>query len=454
MRLGKGDSLSSAEGASERCDYEIRTVGDGVDLIVHCRSCEGKASLLERDCRNGVLGVLLVEPVPDSIVLSGFVETLYENDAIELIRELSDVLRSVTRFTKRGTENDSEKCSKCKRGPNYIFRKVKTAFKRNLVAFSRELRLQSSGLSANRESCKRCIASTRSDLKSLRGGLEELRKWILRRAFKISIVSPEAIPIEPRSMVTGLKRILEDDCSVRPCFSSSWVTTNRARGSDVITTYKVEDEEVGLHYLKDKGECVYRVSPLEYHLPLSHTKLVHLVLEELMDHHPERVSLESLEQARAYIIRQAERLIPELASGHEIVLGSNREEELANGKTVAEMVAKYTSGLGVIEVILRDDHVQDVYVDAPASSSHVHVVMSGIDDDRVGNRVATNIRLGEDAAQSLLSKFRLESGRPFSESMPVLEHNLTSFGTRVTAVGPPLSPRGVAIALRRHSTRP
>jgi type IV secretory pathway ATPase VirB11/archaellum biosynthesis ATPase len=72
----------------------------------------------------------------------------------------------------------------------------------------------------------------------------------------------------------------------------------------------------------------------------------------------------------------------------------------------------------------------------------------------MGTKLATNIRLGEDAAESLLSKFRLESGRPFSESMPVLEHNLPSFGTRVTAVGPPLSPNGIAIALRRHSTRP
>jgi type IV secretory pathway ATPase VirB11/archaellum biosynthesis ATPase len=456
MRHGKGASLSSAEGALERCEFEMRPVGDRVDLTVHCKSCDGKASLLERGCRNGILGILLEEPIPDSIILAGFVETLYEDVAVELVQKLTDTLRAVIGFGKRRPGDDSERCFNCKKGPAYVFNRIERAFKKSLPAFSREVKLQSSGLSANRDSCKRCLESTKSDLRSLSIGLDELRSWILGRAFKISSVGrkEETALIEPRSLVTGMKRVLSENSSVRPCFSSSWVTSNRESGSDLITAYKVGDEEVGLQYLKDKGDCVYCISPLEYQLPLSHVKLIHLVLEELMDHHPENVSLESLEQTRGYIIRQAEELIPELASKHEILLGSNREEELENGKTVAEIVAKYTSGLGVMEVLLRDNHVQDVYVDAPASSSHVHVVISGVDDERMGTKLATNIRLGEDAAESLLSKFRLESGRPFSESMPVLEHNLPSFGTRVTVVGPPLSPNGIAIALRRHSTRP
>ncbi len=456
MRLGKGGSLSSAEGASERCEYQIRTVGDSVDLNVLCKSCDGKASLLERECRNGVLEILQEEPIPDSIILSGFVETLYENDAVELVRELTDILRAVVGFGKRRPGADSERCLKCKKAPAYIFNKIGKAFKKSLPAFSREVRLQSSGLSTDRDSCKKCLESTKSDLRSLSNGLDELRSWILGRAFKISPAGGNegTALIETRSLVTGLKRILKENSSVRPCFSSSWVTFDRVSGSDLITAYKVKDEEVELLYLKDRGECIYRITPLEYQLPLSHMKLIHLVLEELMDHYPKNVSLESLEQTRAYVIREAERLVPELASKHEIILGSNREEELENGRTISEIVAKYTSGLGVIEVLLRDDHVQDVYVDAPASSSRVHVVMSGIDDERMGTKLMTNIRLGEDAAESLLSKFRLESGRPFSESMPVLEHNLTSFGTRVTVVGPPLSPNGIAIALRRHSTRP
>ena len=261
-------------------------------------------------------------------------------------------------------------------------------------------------------------------------------------------------PIEPRSLVTGMNRILKENSSVRPCFSSSWVAAVDLDDSNSIAVYEVNGEKVGLYHVPDTTECLYHIMPVEYQLPISHIRLLDLVLSDLMDHQPKNVSLESLDQTRSYVKREAERLIPELSAEHDIVLGSKRKEELENTEKLSEIVAKYTSGLGVLETLLKDDHIQDVYVDAPASTTFVHVTLSGIADARIGNRLRTNIRLGEDAAESLLSKFRLESGRPFSESMPVLEHNLPSFGTRVTVVGEPLSPKGVAIALRRHSTRP
>lgn len=271
---------------------------------------------------------------------------------------------------------------------------------------------------------------------------------------KIAIRKRKTDLIEPRSLTTGMKRMLKESSSIRPCFSSSWIASDHLSGSHLIATYEVENEKVELYHIPENGDCVYHISPLEYQLTASHIKLIDLVLENLMEHYPKNVSLESLEKTRSYVIRQAEMLIPELALKHGITLGSSREEELENAKRLSGIVAKYTSGLGVLEVLLKDGNIQDVYVDAPASSSYVHVILSGIDDDRMGTKLGTNIRLGEDAAESLVSKFILESGRPFSESMPVLEHNLPSFGTRVTVVGPPLSPNGVAIALRRHSTRP
>lgn len=261
-------------------------------------------------------------------------------------------------------------------------------------------------------------------------------------------------PIELRSLVTGMNRILKENSSVRPCFSSSWVAAVDLDDSNLIADYEVNGESVGLYHVPDTTESLYHVLPVEYLLPISHIKLLDLVLADLMEHQPRNVSLESLEQTRSYVKREAERLIPELSAKHNIILGSERREELENTKKLSEIVAKYTSGLGVLETLLGDDHIQDVYVDAPASSSFVHVTLSGIADARLGNKLRTNIRLGEEAAESLLSKFCLESGRPFSESMPILEHNLPSFGTRVTVVGKPLSPKGVAIALRRHAARP
>ncbi len=111
-------------------------------------------------------------------------------------------------------------------------------------------------------------------------------------------------------------------------------------------------------------------------------------------------------------------------------------------------------GLGVLEYLLEDQHIQDIYIDAPADENPVHVVIGEVGDDRVHGKCLTNIVLSEREVKSLVSRFRYESGRPFSESMPVLETDLHEYDTRVTVIGRPLSPEGIAIALRRHSVEP
>lgn len=171
----------------ERCEYEIQFTGNRIELIVKCKSCDGKASLLERECRNGVFDVLLEEPVPDTIILSGFVETLYEDDALALVQRMTDMLRTIKGFCRRKTGEDSERCLKCKKGPAYVFKKIEKAFRKSLPAFRRETELQSSGLSARQDSCKSCIELTRSDLQSLSNEMSELRSFILRGAFRISV---------------------------------------------------------------------------------------------------------------------------------------------------------------------------------------------------------------------------------------------------------------------------
>jgi hypothetical protein len=187
MRFGKGGSLSSAEGALERCEYSIRSDGDHVRLVIKCKECEGKSSLLERGCRNKVIDILLEEPIPDSIILSGFVETLYEDGAVALVQRMTDLLRTIQGFRRRTTGGDSEKCSKCKNAPAFVFRKIERAFRKGLPAFRREMKIQFSGASIPRDSCKSCMKSTKSDLRFLSDEMSELKSFILRCAFRISI---------------------------------------------------------------------------------------------------------------------------------------------------------------------------------------------------------------------------------------------------------------------------
>jgi len=115
-------------------------------------------------------------------------------------------------------------------------------------------------------------------------------------------------------------------------------------------------------------------------------------------------------------------------------------------RCLAAHLARFTAGLGLLETLLADPKVQDIYVDAPVGRTPVHICHRDHDE------CLTNIFLTPDDAESLISRFRAISGRPFSEADPVLDLNLMD--VRVAAIGRPLSPAGLAFALRRHKPTP
>lgn len=224
-------------------------------------------------------------------------------------------------------------------------------------------------------------------------------------------------------------------------------------GADLAHAYAVGGSEVRLYRVPGRTESLYFVAPWEYALPPEHVRLVHLAREKVRASPPGRVRLDRPEDVRAYVSRLGERLLPRLAADEGIVLGEDRAAEVAVVRRLAAALAAYTAGLGVMEIPLRDPNVQDVYLDAPAGRTPVHVTIADLGRG-LHQRCVTNIFLTGPDAEALLSRLRLESGRPFSEAMPVLETNLEAFRVRATAIGPPLSPDGLAVAFRRHATEP
>jgi len=278
------------------------------------------------------------------------------------------------------------------------------------------------------------VSPDREDLRSLADLLVELREF-------------------DATAVSGvLERVFAGDVETRPTFSSSWVAPSPPPDALLVHTYRVGDSEVRLYNLSETVESLYFVVPSEYQLPLHHLKLLHLAREELRRMTPRSVDLRRPVEIRAYVEQVGERLLYRIAKDRDIIIGKSRSEELATVHRLAKVLAKYTAGLGIIEILLKDENVQDVFVDAPASRTPVYVTVTA--QGQAHQRCLTNITLTEDDAEALLSRFRFESGRPFSEAMPVLETNLEGFRARATVVGRPLSPDGLAFALRRHSPDP
>jgi type IV secretory pathway ATPase VirB11/archaellum biosynthesis ATPase len=258
---------------------------------------------------------------------------------------------------------------------------------------------------------------------------------------------------DPSTLKKGMFKISRDGAMVRPGFSSSWVLTTPPEGAIRRTSYFVGDSEVTIYTTPDSIETYYYVNLPEYSMPVEHIKLLQLVRTELPNHYPKNVNLESLAETRAYVSKIGEKLIYSIAQREGIRIGATRDEEMKTVKSLSVVLVKYVAGLGVIEVLLRDPIVQDVYIDAPSSQNRVHIKI-GSPDPSIHDKCITNITVGDGDAEALLSRFRMLSGRPFSEAMPVLETDLDEFNSRITVIGRPLSPEGIAMALRRHSSDP
>ncbi|MBI1973626.1 type II/IV secretion system ATPase subunit, partial [Candidatus Micrarchaeota archaeon] len=134
--------------------------------------------------------------------------------------------------------------------------------------------------------------------------------------------------------------------------------------------------------------------------------------------------------------------IADLANSNNIPLESQQVANLAN------IVARYTVGYGMMELLLLDRKLTDVYMDAPLGAKPVYVVHGDY------GTCQTNVMFTEEEAKGIVSRFRAQSGRPFDEAHPVLDLDLSDLKTRVAVIGPPLSPDGIAFALRLHKETP
>lgn len=116
--------------------------------------------------------------------------------------------------------------------------------------------------------------------------------------------------------------------------------------------------------------------------------------------------------------------------------------------TFARVLEKHTNGLGVFEDLFSDSAIDEVFVNAPAEATRLHV--------RVGDtEMRTNVRITGEGVSRLAATVRTESGRAFSRASPTIDTALSDVGTtpvlRVSGVREPASD-GLAFALRAEGT--
>jgi type IV secretory pathway ATPase VirB11/archaellum biosynthesis ATPase len=260
---------------------------------------------------------------------------------------------------------------------------------------------------------------------------------------------------EARAKLNGaLRSVMACNRRVRPSFSETFVAPNRPQGAREVVKYDVGSAAVRINTLTNETEGFYLLEPPEYRYSRPEVALVEVARRSLLEEAPEDMQVETPAQVRAWVERRGAEIIAHAARERGIGLGSDRTAQRERVRQLAATLGRYTAGLGVIEHLLLDPRVQDVFVDAPADANPIYVNLGGTGDDGVPSRCRTNISLSQHEVEGLVARLRHGSGRPFSESRPYLEHDLEDLNARVTVIGRPLSPSGTAIAFRRHATTP
>ncbi|MFH1424449.1 MAG: ATPase, T2SS/T4P/T4SS family [archaeon] len=202
------------------------------------------------------------------------------------------------------------------------------------------------------------------------------------------------------------------------------------------------DTDVEIYRIPRKTEKYYHIVPPEFKLPEDEYMVLGLARKVMLGYKPSTTRF--TEHTRDYFQRVGEDLIGTVAGEQNIDLGYEKV------KALSQILTRYTTGLGIMEILLADPKLQDIYINAPIGEMPIRVLHADWEE------CVTNLIPTREDAQAMAARFRLESGRPLDEAEPVLDTSITVPGgrARVCVIAKNLSPRGLAFCFRRHRSKP
>lgn len=385
-----------------KCQYSVRVKNDQCYTTIHCERCAESSSMRNTRCRKNVLQILQVEFQADCLILAKQYEREYRDEALELLKELAKLQGLIEELKPAPAKIECDSCDLKK-----------------IIEFS--------------DPAIACVKLKMAEKKCSECELQGIINLILKN---------------PVLSIIREKFDYERDIHpyTRPGFSTTRLNLEPPRGATLLRSYEIRTHgrrpvQVAIYSLAEKPENVYFVLPMEYNLPAEELQILLDARAKLIRHRPITPRFSDPYRARDFLVEKGREIISLLAKER----GLNLTSEEIN--SLADLFAKYTAGFGILEDLLLDQSVQDIYVNAPVTDNPVHLLVQG-------EECSTNIFLSEDDVGSLISRLRSLSGRPFSEANPVLDTDLKGYHARVTAIGSPLSSNGLAYAFRRHRSEP
>lgn len=401
-----------AKNAGAMCPLTFRQGRHGTDAIAACARCALGSSLSDAGCRQRLARSLAGKSRMDRLLLEKDLVREYGGDALGPLMSLVAFYEDARLHASTLRAAGCGKCDLLRAG------QVAGAIDRAIEAPWDALPIVASVPARTGKGDAECGPCTRRYAVFL-GDLAEIAR---RLAFE------DTVPY------------------VRPGFSSSRIRMEPPEGAAFLRSYEVAGDafapplHVTLYGLPESPEKMYFIVPWEYAMEAEDVALLAEARRRLVAKRPGTLEFMDAANMRPTFTRYGKEALAHAAEAGRIRLETSRLERLTSA------LVKYTCGLGILEDVLRDPHIEDAYVNAPVGDLPLHVVVDG-------EECTSNVFLSEADVESTISRLRALSGRPFSEASPVLDMDLGEFRTRVSAIGDPLS-RGLAYAFRRHKATP
>jgi type IV secretory pathway ATPase VirB11/archaellum biosynthesis ATPase len=242
-------------------------------------------------------------------------------------------------------------------------------------------------------------------------------------------------------------RIFKPD--VIPNFTFTRLVSDLPEDTEIVDQYKIannsyDESLVTLLRKKDEAKLIYHLNPPENSLSEDHNILLNLARGVLIEHQPKAEEFTDTERTRKVFFNISKDLLQDLAQSKGMNLSYNEVNKLST------ILVRHTIGFGLIEVLLQDRKLQDIMLNAPIPMTNVFVRHQDHDE------CLTNIIPSQEDVNSWAAKFRMISGRPLDEANPILDTQLEigKMRARIAIVQRPLSPDGLAYAIRRHREEP
>ncbi len=422
------------------CGAMIKHSEGKKEMVVNCRNCVYGSSVADYpQCMARTLDKLVEHPDVDTINLEEFYERIYNEKQTQVLKEIAQVLaRLMSEKIWSPSHLGGEECDKyLPERTDYTTNLVHNLLRTDPVGAYFNLRKEVEKERAKYQQgdaayqkCSQPYLKTLMEIKSLLEGTT-----LIRRA--------NAIISKLHKVPTGraiYKTIFES--SIKPTFIRTRLETGAPKGVELVDSYMLGDSEVEIYKHPEKIEYLYYLYPPEYSLAPDQYFLLNKTKELVSEQKIEGVEFEDPSETRRYFERIYEGTLSDIAEQNNIRLDYKDIQKLS------KIVARYTVGFGLLETVLSDERVTDVYIDAPIGRHPVYLVHGDY------GQCETNIIYTMDEARSMISKFRAISGRPFDESHPVLDMDLDVLSSRICVIGKPLSPNGISLTFRRHKETP